>query len=704
MKKNTLIPLIVTFLLLLASSGFAQTYPSVSFEEWLERYGAWDQLEKEYAQVQDKETPDVILKRAQVYLNLNSPQEALEILEMTPAFENNLFESRRLWLGGQSQRALGDLSKSVLWFSQATEHMTDDKEVRSYFTAESGLDNIWKDVWLKMYWTYAANQTLSRNAQHDILNKICTIGLTVWGGEYWETAHASLNQDSPYNKNKVPSAPRLDENGLPLQPFISAEDTEAVAKALAFVSLEKFDQARETITTVERPAVSFFWIEIINFLETGITPETLSPLIEGNHLKATAFWQGNVLAPYSASRSTWVLGNPDSAPWTRFRNNILSMPVTDANKAIDNELGSMLISEQTAALLNNFKLALSLSNGDFINASTVWNNIEKKDLPLAIQLAGVLLFKENLNVVLPDNTAKALAIYPMFASLCGAAGYNIGSEHEADFWISAPQKDIPQLSTKQYPLDKLLLLAYWQQIFDSEPSIPFAKRAAFLFGDTSFGAEALIFLANSAVTDKDLQLCAFYLNRIDTTALAPKLQAAWLDIKTRLELDSGQTEKALATFKQMDEDGHDIPVLTRLRMALLFQQRRDFEAARGQLMQMWNNRADMTTALQAETLFWLGEGEQGMRNQEAALDYYLRLAWEYPQENIWALTAMYRASIIYEQRGKYDTAKRLLGTVVKRADRKEQREAAQARISAIDKKMGNGSSGDKAKSVLVYPF
>jgi len=106
--------------------------------------------------------------------------------------------------------------------------------------------------------------------------------------------------------------------------------------------------------------------------------------------------------------------------------------------------------------------------------------------------------------------------------------------------------------------------------------------------------------------------------------------------------------------------------------------------------------------LQAETLFWLGEGEQAMRNPDKALDYYLKLAWQYPQENIWALTAMYRASLIYEKRGKYETAKRLLGTVVRNAARKEQRVAAQARIDAIDKKMGEEKS--EGESTLVYPF
>ena len=64
---------------------------------------------------------------------------------------------------------------------------------------------------------------------------------------------------------------------------------------------------------------------------------------------------------------------------------------------------------------------------------------------------------------------------------------------------------------------------------------------------------------------------------------------------------------------------------------------------------------------------------------------------------------MYRASLIYEKLGKYDTAKRLLKTVIKRADRKEQREAAKARIAAIDKKMGKQKSSKK-NSVLVYPF
>jgi tetratricopeptide (TPR) repeat protein len=177
---------------------------------------------------------------------------------------------------------------------------------------------------------------------------------------------------------------------------------------------------------------------------------------------------------------------------------------------------------------------------------------------------------------------------------------------------------------------------------------------------------------------------------------------AWLDAKTRLELESGRQATALETYQKMTATGEPIPVMTRLRMALLYQQRREYETAQKELLAMWDARATMTTALQAETLFWLGEGEQAMRNPDKALDYYLKLAWQYPGENIWALTAMYRASLIYEKRGKYETAKRLLTTVVRNAARKEQKEAAQARIEAINNKMGKPEAG--AEDALVYPF
>lgn len=368
--------------LFLATVSFAAQ--DTSFEAWLEQYGAWDRLEQEYAAVPSGDTPETILKRAQVYLNLNSPKQALEIIEMSTAFEDNATEAQRLFLGGKAHRALGDLSKSVLWFTQSAKFIHDPGVLRRNFRQEPEMETVWADVWTEMYWSYLSNYTLSRDAQLDALNQILTVGRTVWNDEFWEKATAVLN---PVVDNATQAAflqapaVNLGPDGLPLPPFVSKSDEEAIVSSMAMVSLEKFEEARVLINTIAQPPVREFWLMVVNFLETGAEPAEISVFLNGNYLKAYAFWAGNVLAPYSGSRASWLLGNPDSAPWKKFRNKLLSMPLADANKAIDNELGSMLISEDTATLLNSFKLALSLSDGDFSNSTTTWNKIDKRGLP-----------------------------------------------------------------------------------------------------------------------------------------------------------------------------------------------------------------------------------------------------------------------------------------------------------------------------------
>ena len=699
--KAILLFLFVFFACVKIPSSYAE--PSEPFENWLKQYGAWDQLEQEYAREINKDSPELILKRAEVLLNLNSPAKALELLEMTPSFSDNATEGRRLWTGGRAHRALGDLTKSVLWFTQSSKTQKNQNDKKILFNTEPRLETIWHDVWLKMYWSYCANHTISRDSQREALNQVLQVGKDVWGNSFWEKANWVVNPDSQPSLLAPSEANQLDADGLPISPLISKTDTELIVKALGAASLEKIEEAYGHINLIKEEPVRFFWTSFIYFLETGNTPKKLDIFSIGNYIKAQAFWAGNLLAPYSvqSSRSQWFLGNPDSVPWTKFRNNLLSMPIEEANKAIDNELGSMLISDQTASLLNNFKLAFSLSNGDFIKASKSWNNVEKMNLPITLQIAGMLLFKDNLNKILPQEPSESFKLYPIITTLSSAAGKKDMVEDVAPFWIAAPPEKLQNLSQNEWPMDKLLLLAFLKQQFDEQPSIALAKRSAFLFDDSSFGISSLLYLADESVAAKKLQLGAFYLNQAASSGLSDNLKVTWQDIKTRLELDSGRQDAALSTFKEMAAAGKEIPVMTRLRMALLFQQKKDFEAAKEQLVAMWNMREELTTALQAETLFWLGEGEQAVRNPDKALDYYLLLAWKYPEENIWALTAMYRASMIYEKRGKYDTAKRFLNTVISRADRKEQREAAKARINAIDKKMGKTSNSAKG---LSYPF
>ncbi|BCS87172.1 tetratricopeptide repeat protein [Pseudodesulfovibrio sediminis] len=697
--KYSLHPIILTFALVVGTACPAFAGQQQTFKQWLEHYSAWDRLEHEYSQEAQAETPDAILKRAQVYLNLNSPQKALEIIEMTPAFSDPKLEAERLWLGGIAHRGLGNLSQAVLWFTQASQNMT-KSVMDERFDSEPDLQQIWHDVWLKMYWSYSANYTLSKDSQKEALNMVLMVGKKVWNDDFWNRAAVLLNPNTSVNPENEPS--ELTGDSHRSTPLVSATDTDLIIQTMASISLEQFDEAYSSVSQLTNEPVRIFWSSLAVFMERGSLPPNLHIFEKGNYLKAHAFWAGNVLAPYSKSRGKWFLGNQDSGPWTQFRNNLLKMDFEEAMAAIDTELRSMLISEQTAALLNSFKLALALSNGNKKSASTIWNKIDKSKLPISLQVAGVLTFKDNLNNILPHNPAESYALYPILSLLSGAGGMDIHERTEAPFWTEAPLERLESLSEIQYPLDKLLLLAHLRHTFDVAPTVKLAKRAAFLFSDSSFGIQGLLYLADDVVKDKNLQLGAYYLNKIDETTLPSNLRMAWLDIKTRLELDSGRQATALTTYKEMVKTGETIPVMTRLRMALLFQQRREYEAAREELLSMWQSKNQMTTTLQAETLFWLGEGEYALKNTDKALDYYLKLAWKYPQENIWALTAMYRASLIYEKRGKYETAKKLLGTVVKNASRKEQREAATARITAIDKKMGKQEHVQQ--STLEYPF
>ncbi|MBC18448.1 MAG: hypothetical protein CL942_15520 [Desulfovibrio sp.] len=681
---------------LIAAPSIGLAAPKKTYEEWLRQYGAWDQLDKEFARESTGDSPETLLKRANVYLNLNSPKQALEILEMSSAFEDNSQEAQRLWLGGQAHRAMGNLTKAVLWFTQSAEQLNEPKSIKRAFKDEDDLEYIWMDVWKKLYWAYGDKYSISQEVQQAALKRIANVGAQVWDTEYWKQARELMGLTT---SEKNQPAKSNDSNPEPI--MLSEVDKELIVKSFSLISLEKFDAAQAEINKIEHQAVRFFWTTLITSIETGQMPNDLSPLEDGNYLKANAFWQGNFASVVSQGKSAWVLGNPDSAPWTRFRNNLLGMPAGEAIVAIDKELDSMLISKEYSSLLKSVKLALSLSNGNLSLASSTWESVNKNELPLSLLFAGTLSFNKDFNNALPDSITSNDQLRSVFTTLAESTGH-ASLKSEAPFWVVSPDEKLQTLSEKTYPMDKLLQLAYWKTRFQENPTLAHAKRAAYLFDNTSFGTQATLYLADQAVEIKDLQLAAFYLNRIDQQTLSENQKMEWYDVKIKIELESGHNEKALRTYNLMTDLQAEIPVMTVLRMSLLFQQLRKYEVAREQLLSLWNKRDTLPSSLQAETLFWLGEGEQGLRNAEKALDYYLLLAWQYPQENIWALTAMYRASLIYEKRGKYETAKRLLTTVVKRADRKEQREAAKARINAIDNKMGKSSKNEA--STLKYPF
>ncbi|GAB7022839.1 tetratricopeptide repeat protein [Salidesulfovibrio brasiliensis] len=681
---------VVLSLLLPAMAHAAQDQ---SFDQWLEKYGAWDQLEQNLTSAPG-DSPEAQLERARVYLKTGSAAQALQIVEMLPAFEDNATEATRLWYGGRAQRALGNVEKAVLWFSRSAEVSPDESDARKRFRNEPGLKPLWRDVWRKLFWTARSNFSLSRQTSMDLLERLLKDGEGFDSDSFWKTARMAWRVE--VGNATLPVAEKNSDEKNP--PFVATNATKAIVQSLGDMSLGRFESAGKRLTTLSPEPLSAFWVGLVRYVGEGSVPDT-DVFKEAGLMKARAFWGGNVPSMLGNDKSLWLVGDPESASWLAFRNKIMGMEYDQAMSALEKEKGSLLISEQMATLLDALGFGLAIAEGDTSTAESLWNSMNKTALPVSLRVAGMLSFNTPIEKVISGNPPRAAAEYPVLTALSAAGAVQPPSNGEAPFWISLSERGLRNAADDDWPLDRLIVLAAWQAELNEKPDIERAKRAATLFSGTDFGRNALLYLADQAIESKDLQLAAFYLNRLDVKSLSPKFVAKRLDARCRLELAAGKQEEAYATFQKLVATGQPIQPLTRLRVSLMQQQRRQFKEAETQLLELWKTASVHPESFQAEILFWLGEGRQAMQDKDGALDYYLRLAYQYPGESIWTLTAMYRAAMIYESRGNYGTARKLLKTVVRNADRKEQREAAQARLSAIDKKDGGGS--DEA---MEYPF
>jgi hypothetical protein len=679
-----------------------------AYEQWLRKYGAYDRIAAAAPDSGD-DTGAVSLKRAEGMILQGTPREALQVIEGQPPYEDPAQEVRRLWLGGQAHRALGDAYKAVIWYSHAAQLM-DAKQVKQQLGAEPGLQALWVDVWRRQFWAYVGNPAAPREGLESTLTTLLDQALAAWGPEnFWVKAKESLamakggeqaaDSDTEQTAKPAPAkAAKAKDKDAPLA--IGDEDRLHIAQAAAAASLEDYDHAKEMLGGVSDAALRDFWTAFLNFLSTGKTPNAKGIAAAG-YAKAAGFWYANPLAPYAANREEWFLGSVKSAAWTKFRNNIAQLPREEARATVEKELQSLLLSDDMSNLLRSMKMVLLLEDGDKDAARTVWDGLDKRKLPLSLRLAGGLVFDADFKSLLPQDAVAAAKLSPALSSLLAAGGNVTPLAGEAPFWT---RMDVGKGSNvnKSWPLDRVLVLADWQARWVAAPGSELARRSAFLFQNTSYGYDCLLYLARRAVENRSFQLADAYFARMENMPVDKTQQAARLSLKAKMERDSGRDDEALKTFHELEALGTDMPVRARLDMATFLQLKNDFEGGRKQLLMIWDERDKLTRSEQAEVLFWLGEGEHSLRNYDAALDYYLRLAYQYPQEAMWPTAAMYRSAMIYEIKGNYEAAKKLLTSVIASADTKEAKEAARNRLSALEAKAGKPSAKESGEP--VYPF
>ncbi|WP_415712969.1 tetratricopeptide repeat protein [Maridesulfovibrio sp.] len=691
LKKKILSSLLAAAVLF-GSGGTAfadSTNKKDSFESWLEKYGAWDVLEQNYSQTGD--TPELILKRAETAFNLGRYSACLGILQSTPAFTDKNQEITRLWLGGKCQRALGDPVKGVIWFSQAARLM-DQETMTSKFKEDSYFKSVWFDVWRSLYWGYRVTPDSARESRKMLLEQTFRQAEKVWPTTYFivnsKTKLAGLNSSSEID-------PAVSNSTV-----VNEDDRMAIAKSLAASSIGEWEKSDHALDMISNSTVQVFWKSVNMFLESGKTPEATSTFSQAGLIRPASFFEAGVLEPAVLSPALWQLGAPTSTAWNVFRKKLLEMEPEEALKTIDRETGSLLLSSELVNALQNYRLAFAFLTGDMELARNVLKRLDADTLPISLRIASGIAFKLPLSKVISTvDYGKNENLY-IISTLSEAAGVDYFKGIDTPFWSPISHKSLNQ-TINANPLDRLLVFADLAQQEDIKNKIKVARRCAFLFPKSRLGAESFIALADHAAVNRDFKLSAYYLKRVDQDKYGPELRMKWLAAAVEYDLAEGNDAKAMKAYNEILQSGGTLPAEKELKLALMIQQKGELKKAQAILERIWSTRDDLkNNELRAEILFWIAEGEHAMGKKEKALQHYLELAWEFPEQNIWAVTAMYRASMIYEHKGHFETAKRFLRTVIKRADRKAQKEAAQARLNAIDTKLAKVGAGKD----VSYPF
>lgn len=678
-----------------ADKPAAKPTTDAAYEQWLKKYGAYDRIVLPADEPGD-DTGASTIKRAEAQLLQGAPLQALSLIEAQPPYEDPSLEIQRLWVGGHAFRALGDPYKAVVWFSHAAKLM-DAKQIKTKFAAEPGLEALWVDVWRRQFWAFVGNPSASRDAIEQTLRTLLGQAETAWGQEnFWVKSKEALALATGDDAPAQGKAEKTSKDGTLT---VSAADRQRIAQAVAAASLEDYARAKGFLAEISTPALRDFWSGLLTFLSTGKSPEAKA-LNASGYAKAAGFWNANLLAPYAGSREEWLLGS-NAAAWTKFKTNLTQLSKTEAQEAVDKELQSLLLSDEMSRLLRSLKFILSLEDGNIEAAQEIWNGLDKRKLPITLRVAGGLMFQEDMKTLLPQEIGAAAKLSPALSALLAAGGTGTPLAGEAPFWTKMEVGKSSNVN-KIWPLDRLLVLSDWQARWAAGPGSELARRSAFLFPDTGYGYDCLLYLAQRAVENRSFQLAEAYLARMATLSTDKKRSISRLSLKAKMERESGKDEQALATYQEMLGFGSDMDPKARLDIATFLQLKGDFEGGRKQLLILWDQRDKMPKPLQAEILFWLGEGEHSLKNYDAALDYYMRLAYQYAQEPMWPTVAMYRSAMIYEIKGNYETAKKLLKSVIATADTKEAQEAAKNRLSALENKTGKPSTKESGEP--VYPF
>ncbi len=640
-----------------------------TFDAWLQEYHAWDVYEQELST--QPMTEQNILARAGTLLRMEKPDQVIKLLDTS--FANQVSEQQRYILRARAQRLLGSYDECIFsWL--AFSRMVPRKKYTSVMSKEPGLDLLFKNVWKKWFWEsfFTSNAKLDAS-RRPLMDQMLDLGERMWPQKkFWQ-------QTRPLYTN-------LSARALSASPSDSTQispEREYIGKALAYWSLGFWDKGDLLINEIANKQHAHFWHHFSSLLSRASSTEI--DLTEGVSAQATSRAFFTLFAPKIRSEA-WLLQPPEVSSWTTFAKHLENMEPEQALTTIIQEQSSMFLSEQIKQSLAVCRVVFTLQHEGGLdlekNRSKLLSAIDSS--PLLLRLACLIL---GGHPDMPsDPQTAALITY-----LAQASGMKTSRGVLAPFWEST-------VSAEEYPLDYLMEYVSLAGAMQKKPTYEASIDLAFLFPQSPAAQKGFLFLAGEAHRDGTKKQSWAYLQKIRTKDLDSKDRIEFLLARAGMEMEFGYEDAALKDYAVlMQEDPDSILPEKQLKLALLGQQKHKWSWAQDILEGLWKKRALLDETIRAEILFWLGEGAQSQGKMQDALKYYLRLAWQYPGQNIWAVTAMYRAGLMYEKNGQFETARQLYASVLKNSDRESQKKAVKARIASV-------SAGLKAQKSSQEPL
>lgn len=662
-----------TFIILCLLLIFSTSNPAWSskledqeaYHEWLRSYGAMDV----YAMsLKEREAgPAGQLDYARAQISLGNPETAISVLRRIDTGNDPALEGMKHWTIHRALRQLGEFDQSVLAVIEASGSLG-IQETSRLMKDEPGLEILWTAIW-KRWFFQVLNMDKVNEGRRLIMEQSLVLAGTAWpGNDLWEKS--SLPFSSVQESLSAPPG-----------------DQVAIARAFALWGISHWELAEQALRDVSDADKRSFFQSLGRALRRSELHGWEASL---KSIKSSGFTHVYAQHLQKYAFENFRLSSPEGSSWPGFLEMIRAMPPSEALAAIEKELSSALLPDEIRGRLLSLAFIYELHERPHSQALDTWKKIQDQhfDLPFTFSMAASLIRQDYEPLAgLPSSR------FPFFKEVLNAAGFNPAPRLVSSFW-GDNGKNIQNLFA-EFPLDYTLNYLYYHQSFQENEDQASARYLAFLFPHSETGQSAYLSLARNAYREGNKNLAWRYLQSISEEFARGPRQLELLEAKAGILMDMGREEESLATYIAiLDKSPQRLSPERRLRLALLAQEKNSWALAQDLLEGLWKDRTAISEPVQAEILFWLGEGAQHQGDLEQALDYYLRLSWQFPQQNIWAVTAMYRAGLIYEQRGMLDTAKKLFQSVLKSADRKSQKEAAQQRLDAIDSRMGTGQEKD----------